>query len=435
MNILALETSCDETAAAVLRVTKTESESVSPPSPNTPDLASRGFLDSRSHGEGGSKESGVKLKASEDFADTLRLRREELHFSVLADVTQSQINLHREWGGVVPSLAKREHAKNIIPVIDEALEKAQVSFTKLQIEKNTEEKVQAVFSHLPELGETLLSFVKEKGRPDIEAITVTVGPGLEPALWVGINTAEALGLLWNVPVVGANHMEGHILSILLSKNGRGTYSKKSIAFPALSLLVSGGHTELVLMEDWLSYKVIGQTKDDAAGEAFDKVARILGLPYPGGPEISKLAAQTTQTSTIALPRPMLHSKDFNFSFSGLKTAVLYGVKKEKEMTEEKKQEYASEFQNAVVEVLVKKTLSAAETYGAQSIILGGGVSANTLLRETLEKEVAQKLPGVKTYLPERKYSTDNAVMIGIAGYFALEQKRETPLVARGNLSL
>lgn len=384
MKILALETSCDETAAAVLEIKKTENESV--------------------------------------------------FFSVLADITQSQISLHREWGGVVPSLAKREHAKNIIPAIGEALELSGAQFRRADLNTKNEERVRAMFSHLPELGETLLSFVKEKGKPDIDAITVTVGPGLEPALWVGINTAEALGLLWNIPVAGANHMEGHILSILLSKNGQGTYSKKSIAFPALALLVSGGHTELILMEDWLSYKVIGQTKDDAAGEAFDKVARILGLPYPGGPEIAKLAAQTTQTSTIMLPRPMLHSKDFNFSFSGLKTAVLYGVKKEKEMTEEKKQEYAREFQEAVIEVLVKKTISAAEAHGVQSIILGGGVSANTLLRETLEKEVAEKLPGVKTYLPERKYSTDNAVMIGIAGYFALEQKKNTPLVAQGNLS-
>jgi N6-L-threonylcarbamoyladenine synthase len=188
------------------------------------------------------------------------------------------------------------------------------------------------------------------------------------------------------------------------------------------------------MEDWLLYKIIGQTKDDAAGEAFDKVARILGLPYPGGPEISRLAAQTTQTSTIALPRPMLHSGDFNFSFSGLKTAVLYGVQKEEPLTEEKKQSFAREFQEAVVEVLVTKTIKAAEAHGAQSILLGGGVSANTRLREALKEKVHSTLPGVALYVPERKYSTDNAVMIGIAGYFAHTQKRNTPLVARGNLS-
>jgi N6-L-threonylcarbamoyladenine synthase len=190
------------------------------------------------------------------------------------------------------------------------------------------------------------------------------------------------------------------------------------------------------MESWLNYKVIGQTKDDAAGEAFDKAARMLGLPYPGGPEIAKLALNAKNSPPFPLPRPMLHSKDFNFSFSGLKTALLYNLKKIEPVSEEVKGEVAHEFEEAVIEVIVKKTIAAAKQFNVTTVILGGGVSANTRLREELTKEVAG-LPGVTLLLPERKYTTDNAVMIAIAGYFRNKNNDSTslPLIARGNLLL
>jgi N6-L-threonylcarbamoyladenine synthase len=360
------------------------------------------------------------------------------NFHVLADVTQSQISLHNTWGGVVPSLAKREHAKNILSVLAQCLEKANIKGEgeNVILAEDKKEKIKSTFTHLPALAEGLIVFVEKNPLPYIDLITVTVGPGLEPALWVGINTAEALGIAWEKPVLGVNHMEGHILSVLLDKEGAGEFNIKGIKFPVLSLLVSGGHTELVLMESWLNYKVIGQTKDDAAGEAFDKAARMLGLPYPGGPEIAKLALNAKNNPPFALPRPMLHSKDFNFSFSGLKTALLYNLKKIEPVSEEVKSEVAHEFEEAIVEVLVKKTIAAAKEHAVTTVILGGGVSANTRLREELIKEVAG-LPDVKLLLPERKYTTDNAVMIAIAGYFKSKDDSSVspPLIARGNLLL
>jgi N6-L-threonylcarbamoyladenine synthase len=245
--------------------------------------------------------------------------------------------------------------------------------------------------------------------------------------------------MWNIPLLPVNHMEGHIASVLLAQ--------QVTTFPLLSLLISGGHTELLVSNAWGDYNKIGQTLDDAVGEAYDKVARMIDLPYPGGPEISKLAEQARTnaievSSAISLPRPMLHSKDYNFSFSGLKTAVLYLVKDLKEKSETQvitalqKQQLALEFETAVTDVLVKKVTNAITEYGIQSVIVGGGVIANTHIRNTLQ-ETAQK-EGVKLYVPEQALSTDNAVMIAMAGY--LEQFRNTPtvnpnIVARGNLSL
>jgi len=213
---------------------------------------------------------------------------ENLDFKVLGSVINSQTQIHNEYGGIVPNLAKREHQKNLPIVLSQALKEA--SF-----------------------GDEL------KG---VDLIAVTVGPGLEPALWTGINFAEDLSKKLNIPIIPANHLEGHIASVLFNKN--------KIEFPAIALLISGGHTELALLKSWKEKEKLGETQDDAVGEAFDKVARILGLPYPGGPEISRLAEEAREKnikSEKEFPRPMIHSKDFNFSFSGLKTAVLYYVKK------------------------------------------------------------------------------------------------------------
>ncbi len=206
-------------------------------------------------------------------------------FKILAEGISSQVKIHAEYGGVFPALAKREHIKNLPILLDKVLKKAKLENKKIPV----------------------------------DIVAVTSGPGLEPALWTGIVFAKELGEKWNIPVIPVNHMEGHILSVF-GKN-KGAFQIPKIEFSALALLVSGGHTELVLMKDWLKYKVIGETLDDAAGEAFDKVARMLGLPYPGGPEISKLAEQGRKENIkydFKLPRPMMYSKNYDFSFSGLK---------------------------------------------------------------------------------------------------------------------
>ena len=279
-------------------------------------------------------------------------------------------------------------------------------------------------------------------KPNIDYISVTAGPGLEPALWVGISFARALGVAWNIPVIPANHMEGHIVSPLLSihpsASGHSPQGENPVVFPALALLISGGHTELVLIKNWLDYTVIGRTRDDAVGEAFDKVARLLSLPYPGGPHVSKLAEEARvahTTPSVKLPRPMLKTKDFDFSFSGIKTAVLYSVQKQIPLSEEIKKEYALEFENAVTEVLVAKTKRALDEYTIKTLILGGGVVANTYIRKEFQKMV-DEFGGVKLLIPAIKDSTDNAVMIAAAGYLHILAGTKLPdnFVAKGNLS-
>jgi N6-L-threonylcarbamoyladenine synthase len=362
------------------------------------------------------------------------------HFSVLGNALYSQVKIHAEYGGVFPALAKREHAKNLVPLLREAFLKAKIA-TNIDTQILSEETIASVTKLLerePGLAEQLIPFLQSTAKPDIDLISVTSGPGLEPALWVGINFALALGKAWNIPVMPTNHMEGHILSPLLTHH--------EVSFPAIALLISGGHTELVLVRDWATYEVIGETRDDAVGEAFDKVARLLSLPYPGGPEISKLAEEGRQkkiTSRWTLPRPMLHSPDLDFSFSGIKTAVLYLVKKLAEnhqisetfaLSPEAATEIALEFENAVTEVLLAKTKKAIEDHGAETLILGGGVIANTHIRRSFQ-ELAATHPGLKLLMPELNLSTDNAIMIAIAGYFDhLSGKQpQTSIKAEGNL--
>lgn len=363
------------------------------------------------------------------------------HFTVVADALSSQAKLHAEYGGVLPNLARREHGKNIIPLLIEVLEKAKL----LHQRKNSYTKNEAVFSLLEreeEAKKMLHDFFEQYETPEIDLIAVTVGPGLEPALWVGISVARALALAWNKPIVGVNHMEGHIISPLL--HGIALESEQVVTFPAISLLVSGGHTELHAVESWTTYRMLGATRDDAAGEAFDKVARMLGLPYPGGPEISKLAAigrETPHTSGITFPRPMIHTKDFDFSFSGLKTAVLYTVRDlPNGLNQELKQEIAKEFEDAVVDVLTTKTLAAVEETGAQTIIVGGGVAANKHLRNELTKRAQEKFGDIAVLFPEKELATDNAVMIGMAGYLDYIKNGSTGsdehiLKAQGNLKI
>lgn len=402
MRILAIETSCDETGIAVLEA--------------------KGFFD-----------------ASDTTAE----------IKVLADITISQAKLHAEFGGVFPALARREHAKNIVPLIETALKSAhlyQLLKEHRELSTQEDEHLSKILAKEPELLALVRSIFLSIENPPIDAIAVTSGPGLEPALWVGINTAEALGFLWNVPVIPVNHMEGHIMASLLvaqkEQEGKKIFTLSVPRYPALALLISGGHTEIVLMQKPDSYQILGQTRDDAVGEAFDKVARILGLGYPGGPEISKLAetAPKNENPPYPLPRPMLHSKDYDFSFSGLKTAVLYTVKKipPQEFTTETKAAIAKEFEDSVTEVLITKTLAAAKEHDAREIILGGGVSANKKIRNAFQTAVANHFPDTTLFLPDHALSTDNGLMIGIAGLLRAEKHRDLPpstIRAQGTMRL
>lgn len=290
-------------------------------------------------------------------------------------------------------------------------------------------KITVLLEREPEMLPLFLTYIPTIKKPAIDLIAVTSGPGLEPALWVGINFAKALALAWDIPVIPVNHMEGHIVSSILAAQTKTSGKQKiqAIDFPAISLLVSGGHTEIVLAKDWMSYKIIGETVDDAAGEAFDKVARMMELPYPGGPEISRLAEKGKQNPSIVLPRPMLHSPNSDFSFSGLKTAVLYLIRDIGTLAPQVKNDIAREFQNAVVEVLIKKTMRAVEKYEAKTLLLGGGVASNKALRVAFEAE-QKKQPKLALYFPRKDLATDNALMIGIAGYFRfLKAKRGKPI--------
>ncbi|MCB9812095.1 tRNA (adenosine(37)-N6)-threonylcarbamoyltransferase complex transferase subunit TsaD [Candidatus Nomurabacteria bacterium] len=340
------------------------------------------------------------------------------HYEVLGDALWSQIDIHREYGGVFPALAKREHAATIVPMLEKAIAESGVEphgFTPA-LEPEMEEKICTLLEREPGLAEQLLTFHREHGAYEVDLIAVTSGPGLEPALWVGVNFAKALALLWDTPVVPTNHMEGHVLASIFDADRDDQLS--DITFPAISLLISGGHTELIFMSDWGQYEKIGQTRDDAVGEAFDKVARLVGIPYPGGPEISRLAAEARKRKLPAfaeLPTPMLHSGDLDFSFSGLKTAVRYAVA-DKTLTPDEIAALARDFEDVVAEVLVKKTCAAIEDRGAKTLIVGGGVSANQYIKRRMEAALLTALPEVISYFPPPGLSTDNSIMIALAGH-------------------
>lgn len=339
------------------------------------------------------------------------------HLRILADEISTQIEIHREYGGVVPNLAKREHGRNLVPVFLRTLKKIESKTKKTkQIQNSKSEAIKKIFEREDELLKQFEKEILPLEKPDLDVIAVTCGPGLEPALWVGINFARALSLLWDIPLIGVDHMEGHI-----SANFIGEDSEQKIQFPALALTVSGGHTQLVLMPKLLEYKLLGETLDDAAGEAFDKVARLLGLPYPGGPEIARVA-QDGKTDAFDFPRPVLTSKDYNFSFSGLKTAVLYTVREMSENELKKKTaDLAASFQQAVIDVLISKTLRAAKEFGVKTIVMGGGVAANAELRQQLRQAVEKNIPDSKFQIPDSNLCTDNAAMIAAAGYMHFAQ--------------
>lgn len=347
--------------------------------------------------------------------------------SILGNTVSSQAELHAQFGGVYPALAKREHAKNIVPVLLNTLKQAGFNTDQKYIFNDDQRQyLKNLFNHEPELYEIFISELPIIESGAINNIAITTGPGLEPALWVGINFAKALNYIWGIPLIPVNHMEGHILSPLLSPTAPDFSNKFEL--PALALLISGGHTEIVYVPELGKYNKIGQTLDDAVGEAFDKVARLLGLSYPGGPQISKLAQidrLSHPKATIELPKPMLHSGDLNMSFSGLKTAVLYMVQKLQtssetgELSDELKQNIARSFEDSVTEVLVKKVLKAIEQYAGdesvKTILVGGGVSANTFIKQNLTDAVQKYDANISVIFPEVELSTDNAIMIGMVG--------------------
>ena len=389
MRILGIETSCDDTAAAIIEA--------------------RGGLNKPS-------------------------------FSVLSNISYSQVAIHKKFGGIVPNLASRAHLEKIAPTVKAAL------------------------------------LIPRINSADIDLIAVTRGPGLLPSLLVGVNFARALAYKWQKPIIGVNHIEGHIYSNWLNephlsfqsglraRSGHGvprsgTSEGESLStarwdvrekrekigaaiFPALILIVSGGHTELVMMKNYGKYKIIGETLDDAAGECFDKTARILGLEFPGGPAIARLAERwkseiSNQKSKInskykiqntkyhiKLPRPIINSKDYNFSFSGLKTAVLYlynNLVAQGVSSNIMRPVIAAEIQNAIIDVLAAKTIKAVKNYNPKSVMIAGGVAANKKLRKDLVEKIAPyKIP---LFIPDLAYTTDNAAMIAAAGYFNYLKKK------------
>lgn len=302
-------------------------------------------------------------------------------FTVEAQITASQALMHRKYGGVVPEVAAREHAVTILPTLTTAMKQAKVKWS------------------------------------DIDALAVTGGPGLNTALLVGVETARTLGYALRKPVIRVNHIEGHVVSGLLR------YNLRQLRLPAIALVVSGGHTELIRISALGRYTLLGRTLDDAVGEAFDKVAKILGLPYPGGPEISKRAARGN-ASRFAFPRALMQRGSLDFSYSGLKTSVLYELQKHRRRTPLLINDFAASFQAAALEPLVTKTRWALEQTRAKSLLLGGGVAANTMLRQIIQNLAADA--GVKLYEPERSVCMDNGVMIAMAGALHASRKEFTP---------
>lgn len=347
MRVLGLETSCDETGMAYLDI------------------------------EGRWSARGLILKIGE-----------------ILNFVASQVKIHAPYGGVVPSLAKREHQKNL-----------KILFKKIKNEK-------------------------------IDLVSMTIGPGLEPCLWQGINFAKEISKKLKVPILGINHLEGHILINFLRK--------KEIPnlFPALGLVVSGGHTELFLIKEFSRYQFLGGTRDDAAGECLDKVARLLNLGYPGGPKIEKLARFPLKEKKFHLkfPRPMIFQKNYDFSFAGLKTAVFYDFLKRKEKernSREYKIEVAKEVENAIIEVLIEKTLRAAKEYKVKAILTGGGVMANQNLKKKLKERVKKELNNVEIFLPKKEDAIDNGLMIAFSGFlhYLFGEMMEKKIEARPNLRI
>ncbi|MFA5877836.1 MAG: tRNA (adenosine(37)-N6)-threonylcarbamoyltransferase complex transferase subunit TsaD [Candidatus Staskawiczbacteria bacterium] len=358
---------------------------------------------------------GIETSCDDTGIAVLKVKRTKIPvFDIQSNIISSQTEIHKKYGGVYPIMARREHQKNLVPVLNKALKEAGLLRTKRALIKNLR-GIDKILEREKDLSKDLIIFLQKYAKPDIDLIAVTNGPGLDPCLWVGVNFAKALSCFWDIPIIPVNHIEAHTLVNLIN-------SKPGNLFPAIALIVSGGHTQLILVKNIGKYKILGETRDDAAGECFDKTARILGLDYPGGPAIAQKASGLKDTSKfgIKLPQPMINSKDYDFSFSGLKTAVLYAhLKKSAKIKKDKEYicEMAKEIQQSIIDVLIKKTITAARDYKTKAIILGGGVTANKELRKQFTENIKKNLPNVQQLVPDTELCTDNGVMAAITGYF------------------
>ncbi len=373
----------------------------------------------------------LAIETSCDDTGIALVKKDKKGITVLSRVLSSQDEIHKKWGGVYPFEAKREHQKNLLPSLEKVLEKA--DFLKPGSTPAPEELSRILLREEILLKEFSSFLGKNKITKKIDSVAVTAGPGLEPCLYVGVNFAKALATTLNIPLIPINHIKAHILSFL--------FEKEDILFPAVALVASGGHTELVLMKSLHSYKLLGKTRDDAAGECFDKTARVLGLGYPGGPAIAKQALQwkskitNSKFQTLKLPRPMMYSKDYDFSFSGLKTAVLYDFLSRKKKTQKDKTyivAMAKEIEEAVTDVLTSKLKRALREHNAKTAILGGGVTANKTLQKKVN-EITSSLPEVEIIFPPPSMSTDNAEMIAAAA--TVEKKRKNYATIKPNANL
>ena len=358
---------------------------------------------------------GIETSCDETGIAVVRGNKKKL--TILSNIVASQIEVHKKWGGVMPLLAKREHQKNLVPVLLKSLKQAGL-YKKILSQNQSagfKKKLADILTREPLLLPRVSRFFASCKIPEIDGIAVTNRPGLEPALWAGINFAKTLAFAWKKPLVGIDHLEGHLLM-----------ANPFPQNPVLSLVASGGHTVLILSKRQGAYTIIGETRDDAAGEMLDKCSRLLGLGYPGGPAIAAMAAKIRNPKheirnkfNIALPRPMIHAKNYDFSFSGLKTAVLYDYRSRKVAVRKSKvyiRAMCFELQQAMIDVLVTKTLAAAQEHKVKSLLLGGGVSANTELRKQIAARAKTQIPGVSLFMPTPEFCTDNGVMAAFAGY-------------------
>lgn len=334
---------------------------------------------------------GIETSCDETSASVIKAEGDRVQ--LLSNIVASSAELQSKYGGIIPEQAAREQLKSIIPVIQEALSQA--------------------FPLYP------------KPYTPIDAIAVTQGPGLIGSLLVGVETAKVLATIWQKPLVPVHHLMGHFYA---------NWIDNSPSFPAIGLLISGGHTDLVLLQGHGKYRYLGGTRDDAAGECFDKCARLLGLPYPGGPMIAKLAKEGNPKA-FNLPRPMIHSDDFDFSFSGLKTAVVNTVQNYPNPSEQFTKDLSASLEAAIVDVLVKKTIAAAKKYNIEHILVAGGVAANQTLTECLARVAKTAHPVLKLFIPPPNLCTDNAAYIATAAYFNFNPLDPSKLQANPNLSL
>ena len=325
---------------------------------------------------------GIETSCDETSVGIIRADKKNGKVEVLANVVASSLSLHAKTGGIIPEIAAREQVKYIIPAIEKA------------------------FKNL------------SNAREEIDAIAVTIGPGLIGSLLVGVETARVISYAWKKPLISVNHLFGHIYANWIKQE-----NDNQIEFPVVALIVSGGHTDLVLIKNHGDIKWLGGTRDDAAGEAFDKTGRLLGLTYPGGPQIEKMATGVTK-DIFNFPRPLIDSNDFDFSFSGLKTAVLRQVERKQKdngLNKEVVKNICYSLQNAIFDVLIKKTMTATKKFKAKSIVLGGGVAANQTLKKYFENYIKKNNPDIKLFIPPKHLCTDNGAMICAAGFFNYEK--------------